>query len=196
MLWAPRTCPVAGQRSACQACSPQVSHPAGCARTTPCLCYSGVRRFGAPPPTAFPGARSYLHGCQLGSRHQVGDGARPANRASGRARAWGGHGAGQWRPGLQPGGQQLGHSGQRWGPGSWCPQSSGLSTLAPETDGHSMCPSHPSRQVRLEVLSGRGGRACKPDLPSQGGWGKVVVSSASQEGLRPDCTKAQGLDQL
>lgn len=43
-----------------------------------------------------------------------GTGPRLANRASGRAGAWGGRGAGQWHPRLQPGGQQLGCSGQRW----------------------------------------------------------------------------------
>lgn len=160
--------------------------------TSPLL--SGVRKFAPPPPAPSQGQGAISTGVSWEADVKSGMGPGLANRATGHAGAWGGHGAGQWHPALQPGGQQLGRCGQRWGPGSWYPQLSGLSTLVPETDGHSMRPSHPLRQVRLEVLDGRGGRARKPDLPSQGGWGRAVVSSASQEGLRPDCTKAQGLD--
>lgn len=207
MPWAPRTCPVAGQRRACQDCSPQVSHPAGCAWTTPRLCSQesgGLGRgCGAPcpgsssPPAPSQGQGAISTGVSWEADVKSGTGPRLANRATRRAGAWGGRGAGQRRPGLHTRWPAAGllwtEVGARRLVSTAAP---GLNRLAPETDGHSRRPSHPPRQVRLEVLDGRGGRAREPDLPSQGGWGRAVVSSASQEGLRPDCTKAQGLDQL
>ena len=73
----------------------------------------------------------------------------------------------------------------------------GLSTPAPARDRRPLrVPITPSEAGPAEVLSGRGGRAHVPDLPSQGDWGRAVVSSDSQEGLRPDCSKAQGLYRL
>lgn len=193
--WAPRMCPVAGQRSAYQACSPQASHPAGRAQTTPRLCYES----GSLPPTP----PHLPRGKELSP--QVSAGKLTSNRGWGLG--WQTGPLGMQGPGVDTGpvsgAPRCNQVASSWaaldrggGPGSWCPQLSGLSTLVPETDSHSMRPSHPLRQVRLEVLGGWGGRARKPDLPSQGGWGRAVVSSASQEGLRPDCTKAQGLDQL
>lgn len=193
-LWAPTTHPVAGQRSACQAGSPRVTHPTGLAQTTP----SAIRGQEVWVSLLHPPRGKELPP-QVSPRNtniETGTGPRLTNRAAGRAGAWGGPGASQRRlrlhtrwPAARPVWTEA--VGARQPVPTAAP---GLNTpapaLTPETGVHSMRPSHPARQAQLEVLSGRGGRAPVPDLPSQGGWRRAIVSSASQEGLRPDCSKA------
>ena len=154
-----------------------------------------------PPPAPSQGQGAVSTGVTQEHRHHNPDRASAGNqgrrtcRGLGWTRGWSAapwashQGASSWA-GLDRGGETR-QSMPTAAPGLSTP------TPAPETGGHSLhAPITLSEAGPAEVLSGQGGRAHVPDLPYQGSWGRAAVSSDSQEGLRPDCSKAQGLYQL
>lgn len=214
MVWAPRTLPVAGQRSAGRGCSPQISHPTGHLGQHSSLCSQEPGGLG-PPPCPARGKELSPQESAGNTEVKTGMGPQPANRAARRAGAWGGHVAGQRRPGLHT---RWPAAGAVWAEawGGRCHQAAGVPTAAPGL-------SNPTATTDSCLGSSCGGSSrglkplCVPITPIEAGRARSaqragvaelacptshakeageepVISSASQEGLRPDCSKAQGLD--